>query len=231
MTTPYYADDWVTIYHGDCRNVLPGLAGDVTITDPPFGVGLVTKRARNPGRSGSHAVGRASLLYADDPDEIRQLITEAIPLALGITDRGLIFCGGKMVVAYPQPAAMGTVWTPAGSGYSPWGFQCSQPILYYGADPYLADGAGNRPNGFQARGGPNEPVDHPCPKPLSWMSWAVNRASRPGETIIDPFAGSGTTLLAAKQDARRAIGIEIEEHYCEIAATRLAQGVLWEVAA
>jgi site-specific DNA-methyltransferase (adenine-specific) len=67
---------------------------------------------------------------------------------------------------------------------------------------------------------------HPCPKPLRWMTWATSLASLPGETVLDPFAGSGTTLLAAKSLGRRAIGIEIEERYCEIAAQRCSQEVL-----
>lgn len=68
-------------------------------------------------------------------------------------------------------------------------------------------------------------ADHPCPKPLNLYLWLVGQCSEPGQLIIDPFAGSGTTLLAAKQLNRRAIGIEIEEKYCEIAAKRLSQEV------
>ena len=71
-----------------------------------------------------------------------------------------------------------------------------------------------------------DPVDHPCPKPLPWMLWLVGLVSQEGETVLDPFAGSGTTLRAARDLGRRAIGIEIEERYCEIAVQRLAQGVL-----
>jgi site-specific DNA-methyltransferase (adenine-specific) len=69
-------------------------------------------------------------------------------------------------------------------------------------------------------------TDHPCPKPYGWMAWAICLASEDGETVLDPFMGSGTTLRAAKDLGRKAIGIEIEERYCEIAAKRMRQEVL-----
>jgi site-specific DNA-methyltransferase (adenine-specific) len=217
LPEPYYSEDGITIYHGDCREILPGLTADALITDPPYGVGLVKKNG---------ASLRASVLYEDSPEYVSQLIRKAIPPALKVCDRALIFCGTRMMFAYPEPTAIGCVFTPSGAGLSPWGFQVMHPILFYGADPYLADGKGSRPNGFRTERPNLEKVDHPCPKPLPWMTWAVNRASRLGETILDPFMGSGTTLLAARLDGRRAIGIEIEERYCEIAVERLAQGVL-----
>jgi len=67
---------------------------------------------------------------------------------------------------------------------------------------------------------------HPCPKPLEWMIWAMQLGSMEGEIVLDPFAGSGTTGRAAKDLRRKAILIEREEHYCEIAASRMAQMVL-----
>jgi site-specific DNA-methyltransferase (adenine-specific) len=71
------------------------------------------------------------------------------------------------------------------------------------------------------------PADgHPCPKPIRWASWMMQRASLERDLVLDPFMGSGTTLRAAKDLGRYAIGIEIEERYCEIAAKRMAQGVL-----
>lgn len=68
--------------------------------------------------------------------------------------------------------------------------------------------------------------DHPSQKPYPYMTWLVNRLSEEGQIILDPFIGSGTTLRAAKDLRRKAIGIEIEEKYCEIAARRLGQEVL-----
>lgn len=224
---PYYEDSSVTIYHGDCREIMPTLTADAVITDPPYGLNLRAKQTRNPGRSGSHKVNEASTTYDDDPAVIRALIAEVMPLVFAVADRALIFPGSAMLYAYPEPAALGTVFNPAGSGYSSWGFQCSQPILYYGKYPSLQDGNGHHPNGFIDRwsadtGG----IDHPCPKPLHWMTWAIAKASREGETILDPFVGSGTTLVAAKKMGRKAIGIELSERYCEIAAGRLNQQVL-----
>ena len=224
--TPYYSDDAVTIYHGDCLEVLPGLTAEVLITDPPYGVNLVARQARNAG-GGSHGVAPASTTYADDPDDVALLIREAIPLALSIVQRGLIFTGTSMLWNYPPARAVGAVYLPAGCGYTPWGFQTSQPILYYGACPFLAHGNGHRPNGFvPKRAYPAETIDHPCPKPLEWMTWAVERVSLIGETVLDPFMGSGTTLRAAKTLGRKAIGVELSERYCEIAAKRMAQEVL-----
>ena len=223
--SPYYEAEGVTIYHADCRDILPELRADVLITDPPYGVGLVARQARNPGRGGSHKVNPAGTIYDDDPERIAELIRTAIPAALEVTERALIFSGYSAMFHYPRPDVVGGVYMPAGAGYTPWGFGVFQPILYYGADPYLADGKGNRPNGFRGHGGAGK-FDHPCPKPLQWMTWAVERASRVGELILDPFMGTGTTLLAAKLSGRRAIGIDSERRYCDIAVGRFAQGIL-----
>jgi adenine-specific DNA-methyltransferase len=68
--------------------------------------------------------------------------------------------------------------------------------------------------------------NHPAQKPEALMGQIVGISSRHGDLILDPFMGSGTTLVSAKRYGRRAIGIELEEKYCEIAAKRLAQGAL-----
>jgi site-specific DNA-methyltransferase (adenine-specific) len=226
--TPYYDQDGITIYHADCRDVIPLVSAHAMITDPPYGIGLIKKTSDY--RDSSHFDDgeslRASVLYKDDPDEIRHLIQQVIPLAGERCERALVFSGPAMLWAYPEPRAVGCVFTPNGAGRSPWGFQCMHPVLFYGKDPYLQDGKGGRPNSMRDEQPNREKIDHPCPKPVSWMRWAVARASREGETILDPFMGSGTTLVAAKALGRKAIGIEIEERYCEIAIKRLQQAVL-----
>ena len=227
--TPYYEDDACTIYHGDAREFAGLIDADVVITDPPYGVGLTTKKNgyRRPGASGGYVeVPQASSVYPDDAEDVRSLIAAVFPPLLDRIGRALIYSGTTMLWAYPRASAVGCVFTPNGAGSSSWGFQTCHPILYYGKDPFLADGKGRRPNGFRTEQPNREDIDHPCPKPLKWMTWAVERASRPGETVLDPFMGSGTTLVAAKLCGRKAIGIERQEAYCEIAAKRLAQGVL-----
>lgn len=220
--TPYYADDHVTLYHGDARDLLD-LPADVLITDPPYGVKFARKHQ-------SVSIPDASVLYADGPDEVRGLVASVVAPLIERIGRALVFPGTRLMFVYPEPAAVGGVFVASGEGLSSWGFQCVHPILYYGKDPFLADGKGGRPNGFRDEAGNPEKWDHPCPKPLSWMRWAVARASREGETVLDPFAGTGTTLAAAKALGRKAVGVELEERYCEQAAVRLSQEVLGLVA-
>jgi site-specific DNA-methyltransferase (adenine-specific) len=225
---PYYEHAGITIFHGDCREILPSLKADVVVTDPPYGVNLTKKTSdfRDSERFDNGVSLQASVIYRDDPEHIIALIDTAIAPLVARIGRALVFTGPRLLFAYPSPDAIGCVFTPNGAGRCAWGFQCMHPILFYGSDPYLVDGAGSRPNSFRTEQPNRETFDHPCPKPLPWMKWAVLRASRTGETVLDPFMGSGTTLRAAKDLGRKAIGIEIEERYCEISAKRLAQEVL-----
>lgn len=111
-------------------------------------------------------------------------------------------------------------------GIGPWGFTTFHPILYYGRD--FRAGRGALPSGTKMTEAA-EKNGHPCPKPIGAWTWLLDKVSQPGETVIDPFCGSGTTLRAALDTGRKAIGIEIEERYCEIAVRRLSQGVYSDV--
>jgi hypothetical protein len=125
---------------------------------------------------------------------------------------------------YPAADEIGGVFCPSGAGLGKWGFTCFHPILYYGKCPYLAAGMGHRPNGFSSVE-TAEKNGHPCPKPLGWMRWLVKKATLPGELVLDPFAGSGTTGVAALLEGRRAVLIEKEPAYCDIARRRVAEAM------
>ncbi len=223
---PYYEDDSCTIYHGDCRDVITQLQGiDVVITDPPYGVGLSAKRAKQRGgevlaRIGSYGV-------PDTPAYVEEIVVPIIEMCRALYPAVVLTPGTRNLWLYPPAADVGCLYSAAGTGMGRWGFTCMQPILYYGKDPYLAHGMGSRPNS-RGQTYPNDAnaQNHPCAKPIRMWTWLVNRASLPTQTVLDPFMGSGTTLLAAKNLGRKAIGIEVEEAYCQIAAERLSQEVL-----
>ena len=221
----------VTLYTGDCLDIMRTLeAGsvDAVITDPPYGVRLKTKTSdyRQSANFDNGKSLMASTLYRDDPEHVEALIRAVMPEVLRVARRALIFPGVAMMYKYPEPKAVGCVFNMAGAGSSSWGFQCMHPILYYGKDPYLARGLGGRPNSFKHEQPNREKIDHPCPKPIDWMLWAVNRASFPGDTVLDPFMGSGTTGVACVQTGRNFIGIEIDPGYAEIARQRIEKAQL-----
>ena len=111
-------------------------------------------------------------------------------------------------------------WYKGSPGHrAPVGFNDWEAMLVWGSPPSQMH------DHFQTRCG-FEPNGHPCPKPIEWADWLISRATLAGGAVIDPFAGSGTVLESAKNLGRRAIGIEIEPKYCEIAVKRLRQEVL-----
>lgn len=224
---PYYEHAGITIYHGDCREVLPELDPDAVITDPPYGVGFSGKTWFSQDRGVARVSEEGYASYEDTEENFIAAVAPALVLALSRAKCGLVFIADSSLWLLPRGQAIGGVFSPGGTGLGCWGFRNFIHCVFYGKDPYLAAGLGPRPNGKYGTW-PNDANQsgHPCAKPIDVMNWAVSRASLPGQIIIDPFAGSGTTLEAAKNLGRRAIGIEIEERYCEIAANRLSQEVL-----
>lgn len=220
---PYYADNLVTIYHGDAREVLPDVTADVLVTDPPYGVNLGNHDARGETRVHNALSKRGYESYDDTPENFEAMVVPIVTLALAMTKRGLVFCAGHMAWRLPEPSAIGGVYMPAATGRNRWGYNSFAICAMYGTAPDLQKGA--KPTGIRSTASADG-MGHPVAKPLDWMRWAVALASKDGEVVLDPFAGSGTTLRAAKDLGRKAIGIEIEERYCEIAARRCSQEVL-----
>jgi len=219
LPRPYYQDSAVTIYHGDCREILPLLPKvDLVLTDPPYGVG-----------GGSGTVGKSRRTkhdYLTFEDTLEHVIREIVPRfreAMALSDRAITTPGSLALCHYPQPDSFGSMIQPATVGMQKWGSADSQPIFYYGRDPRVGKAIGKC--SFVVTGRP-EANGHPCPKPLGFWKKLMLRGSLDGEIVLDPFMGSGTTLRAAKDLGRKAIGIDICERYCEIAAKRMSQEVL-----
>lgn len=221
---PYYEHNGITLYHGDAREVLPLIEkADLLLTDPPYGI--------DGGRGGGNRArgkGNYQAEWDDTADYVREVCVPIVALALSKVERGIVTPGIRNLAEYFKmlpPADMGCFWKPAAVGFAPWGAVTFPPILYYGKDPRA--GKGQLPNGRQVTEHTKR-IDHPCPKPLGAWSWLLEKGSmEEADLVLDPFCGSGTTLRAAKNLGRRAIGIEIEERYCEVAAKRLSQEVLF----
>jgi hypothetical protein len=202
VVKPYYEDESVTLYHGDCREVLPSLTEsvDVILTDPPYGAGVAAWDATWPPWIEEVAVAPTVAL---------------LPGVMNLGKLGQTFGG----LPYRWTLA-GLLPTPA---RSPFGLCHWNPCVVY-ADPAVS----LMKKSADARRIPvfkNQPSWHPSPKSLSLMRWLVGVL--PSGVVCDPFAGSGTTLLAARDSGVPAIGIEMDERYCELIAGRLAQGDLF----
>lgn len=207
--TPYYQDGSVTIYHGDCRALLP-LDADVLVTDPPYGIGLDTNYAR-PSTPASRNYPK---VVGDDV-----AFDPAFLLGLGLPT--VLF--GANHFADQLPLSRGwIVWDKITSNDVKAGQISDGELAWTNCLPRLRIFRHMWNGGFRAseRG----THYHPTQKPTRLMAWVLTLM--PEGTVLDPYMGSGTTLRAAKDLGRKAIGIEIEEKYCEIAAKRMAQEVL-----
>jgi DNA modification methylase len=207
MATPYYQDDLVTLYHGDCREITEWLAADVLVTDPPYGIGLDTDYSSLNGST------RAYSAIAGDSEPFDPSPFLHLPVALfganhfatRLPHGGTWHVWDKRVNAASNMMSDFEVW---------WTSYPSGPSRVFRYQSVCGVHPGVKP----------ERLSHPTVKPLPLMEHVLG-ACPPG-TVADPFAGSGSTLVAAKRLGRKAIGVELEERYCEIAAKRLAQGVL-----
>lgn len=217
---PYYQDDAVTIYHGDALELVSILhrGVDVVLTDPPWGIS---------GSSGTLNVARGKGNYAgsfvDDEANIKSVVVPVIGALIASVGCVVVTPGSRHLTLYPGPQSFGCFYQPASVGLQTFGNGDAQPIFYYGKNA-LGRNMGV-PCSYQLTESPEDFGD-PCIKPIKAWTKLLNNISQQGQLVLDPFMGSGTTLRAAKDLGRRAIGIEIEEKYCEIAARRMGQEVL-----
>ena len=224
----YYQDEYATLYHGDCREILPQLDKvDLVLTDPPYGGGLSVDYAdrfkikagkwwNKSDRAGQHR--HTSIVGDDQPFEPSAL--------LAISSKHKIFWGGNWYASRLPDSGGWWIWDKRGGtrDVSSANWPMSEAEL-----AWTDIGKGVRVFRHTwfglIRDSERDKFFHPTQKPIELMKWCIQLSKTAG-VILDPFGGSGTTLVAAKQLNRKAIGIEIEEKYCEIAANRLRQSVM-----
>ena len=216
MTEPYYRDEFVTLYLGDCLEITEWLAADVLVTDPPYGIGWPT------GRLHRYRAMRDAATPCIVGDE-----------SVAVRDAALNMWNGPSVVfgSWRKPPTGRVpdhrlIWYKAGRypGVSPHPWYSAEEEIWLFGTGWVGSPTPTVLMTSERRS--NEParIGHPTPKPVSLMSTLI--AKCPPGAVADPFVGSGSTLVAAKALGRKAIGVELEERYCEIAARRLAQDVL-----
>ena len=220
---PYYEHDGITIYHGDCREILPTLPKvDAVVTDPPYGIRF-----------------SEYISHKDCPDSYVEDVVEAVFEAERHVNAG--WCAvwqsattmGMWGDWFPRawfPVALPKTFTqvtPSRGRITAVDYviiwEVGRAEDWPPKDQRPRDWAICHTSNMQTRAASR---GHPCPRPLDGVKKITEGYCRPHGTVLDPFMGSGTTLRAAKDLGRKAIGIEIEEKYCEIAAQRMAQEVL-----
>jgi site-specific DNA-methyltransferase (adenine-specific) len=205
LPKPYYEEDGIVIYHADCREILPHLPKvDLVLTDPPYGIAHLWKGG-----------GKFGWGNADQYKEMRNGWDREPPsreVLQMVMDKGVkvIVWGGNY---FDLPRSRGwLVWNKPERGFT----LAEAELAWTNHDSVIRVYDCNRSDIGR---------EHPTQKPLALMTWCIGWSDTDG-TILDPFMGSGTTLRAAKDLGRKAIGIEIEEKYCAIAVERLKQEVL-----
>lgn len=216
---PYYEQDGIVIYHGDASLILPALGTfDLLLTDPPYGMNLDTDNSRFSGgnvaskakRGNGVGTGKGKRILNDDkPFDPRFMLNAA--------KEKVVWGWNHFADKLPPGACL--VWIKRNE-------EAYGSFLSDAEVAWKSKGVGV----FCRKDLSNNAIAnsrvHPTQKPVGLMCWCLSMFPD-AETVVDPFMGSGTTLLACKLEGRKAVGIELEERYCEVAAKRLAQGVLF----
>lgn len=237
MTTPYYQDDYVTLYHGDALDVLARLdmMVDAVVTDPPYASGT----RHEAGKSSSGAMLRAGR-FADRPIELDQMTSTGFVWLMRAGAQGCrpLLPEGASFLSFIDwrqwPNLVGAletcnyrvqgmvVWDKGSMGLGN-GFRSQHELICHASKgvPTIQDkGCGN-----VLAFGREKPVDHPSPKPVDLMGRLIDVVCPRDGIVLDPFAGSGSTLVAARESGRRAIGIEMDANHCEVTVARLGGSI------
>lgn len=216
MTNPYFSEGGITLFHGDALEVEEWQTADVLVTDPPYGIALSQFIGGYRGKGSQTTI--KNTISGDHSTELRDAILEA--------------WGARPAVVFGtwrQPRPEGTqhrlIWHKQGHAPGPANmpFMLNDEEIYILGSGFLSSSPPFRSviRTTEARSVEVARIGHPTPKPLGLMETLIGRC--PPGVIADPFAGSGATLIAARNLGRAAIGVELEERYCEIIAKRMQQ--------
>jgi DNA modification methylase len=227
--TPYYSSEAITLYHGDCG--LVKIECDLIVTDPPYGQNFVSGSSK----------GKWGAIEGDDDAE---KITALLKIAMrGLANGRHIYVFGnkpdKLMLSIAEPVEI--IWDKQAIGMGdltlPWGpqhekiwfssYHTSRANIekkgYGGLSARIRKGSVIR--SMKSTGGGTKSRNHPTEKPIDILRQLIESSSCMGETVYDPFAGSGSTLIAAAKEGRSGVGMEIDERFCEIAAKRFENEV------
>jgi site-specific DNA-methyltransferase (adenine-specific) len=209
---PYFEDEYVILYHGDCLEVTEWLDADVLVTDPPYGI--------------SWEAGALS-----DKRETRKKSEQSIisDESASVRDAALTLFGKKPAIVFgtwkiqrPENTTNVLIWHKANKqpGVLTHPFYSNHEEIYVLGNGFLGKPMQSVITSKEHRGMQPRLIGHPTPKPVGLMESLIEKTAG---LIADPFAGSGSTLLAARNLGRKVIGVEIDEKYCELIAQRLSQ--------
>jgi hypothetical protein len=217
VSAPYYEDDLVTLYHGDCREVTAWLDADVLVTDPPYGIAW--SKRHGDARLGTRNRIVTTNIIAGDRDDILTMWGKRPSITFG-----------SWRMPRPEGVRALLIWHKEGAFSGPTNaafFTNHEEIYVVGEAAWRKSAPPLRSvlTTSEHRSQASRDIGHPTPKPIGVMEALIDRC--PPGVIADPFAGSGATLFAARNLGHRSIGVEIDERYCEVAARRLAQDTLF----
>ncbi len=224
LPKPYYDEDGITIYCGDCRQIVPHLGRfDLLLTDPPYGIGADSAAAeaakQRIAAQGKTKAGRGWKFYGESNWDSERPPTWLIQMLCDRTDHQIIW-GGNYFADNLPPTMGWLVWNKMQRDFS----LADGELAWSSYHKALRIADISRGEALQ------DGKTHPTQKSEELIRWCLQYADRAGgkqaQTILDPFAGSGTTGRAAKDLGKTAVLIEREERYCEIAAKRMSQQVL-----
>jgi site-specific DNA-methyltransferase (adenine-specific) len=213
MTTPYFQNDLVTLYHGDCLEITEWLEADVLVTDPPYGI------AWEAGALNDKKATRLESTQSIASDESLEARDKSLK-AWG-KKPGIVFGTWKM--ERPKGTTNLLIWHKSNKqpGVMTHPFYSNHEEIYVIGNGFLGKPMQSVITTNEHRGMQPRLIGHPTPKPIGLMEILVKKC--PEGVLADPFAGSGATLIAARNLGRKAIGVELEEKYCELIASRLSQ--------